>query len=32
MVGGREGVVKPGHSFVLVSDNPEFSDDKALVD
>lgn len=32
VVGGKENAVKPGHSFVLVSDNPLYDDDKALVD
>lgn len=31
-VNNIEGVVKPGHSFVLVSDNPKFNSDQALVD
>jgi hypothetical protein len=28
---GSEKKINPGHSFVLVSDNPDYSSDNALV-
>jgi hypothetical protein len=28
----NETIVNPGHSFILVSDNPKYNSDKALVD